>query len=130
MNPNTDIITLAGLASVSQTMDAVENAVTAHGITIYARIDQQAEAIKAGLNLNPMQLLIFGNPKAGVLLMQANPVCGLDLPLKVLVWEDDKHKVWLSYNSFDYLQKRFDLPLAGIQNLTGIEKIIRQALST
>lgn len=129
MNQNTDIITLDGLNSVSQTVDAVEKAMTAHGITIYARIDQQAEAVKVGLSLNPMQLLIFGNPKAGVLLMQANPICGLDLPLKVFVWEDDKHKVWLSYNSFAYLQKRFDLPLAGIQNLTGIEKIIRQALS-
>jgi uncharacterized protein (DUF302 family) len=128
MQSNTDIITLPGLSSVTQTMDAVEKAITGHGIFIYARIDQEAEAIKVGLTLKPMKLLIFGNPRGGIPLMNANPLSGLDLPLKILIWEDNDKKVWLSYNSFSYLQKRFDLPADLIQKISGVEKIIQQAI--
>jgi len=129
MQTNSDITTLPGLSSVSQTMDAVEKALTGHGIFIYARIDQESEAVKAGLSLKPMKLLIFGNPRGGIPLMNANPLCGLDLPLKVLAWEDNDKKIWLSYNSFSYLQKRFDLPSDLIQKISGVEKIIRQAVA-
>lgn len=128
MQSNSGIITLPGLASVNETMGALEKALTAHGISIYARIDQQAEAEKAGLNLKPLRLLIFGNPKGGIPLINANPLCGLDLPLKVLVWQDDEKKIWVSYNSFPYLQNRFDLPADLIQKISGAEKIIQQAL--
>jgi uncharacterized protein (DUF302 family) len=128
MQTNSDIITLPGSSAVSQTMDAVEKTLTGHGAFIYARIDQEAEAAKVGLTLRPMKLLIFGNPKGGIPLMNANPLCGLDLPLKILVWEDDEKKTWLSYNSFAYLQKRFDLPPELMQNLSGVEKLIQQAL--
>jgi uncharacterized protein (DUF302 family) len=129
MESNTDIITLPGLLSVTQTMDAVEKALTSHGIFIYARIDQEVEAAKVGLTLKPMKLLIFGNPRGGIPLMNANPLCGLDLPLKILAWEDDQKKIWLSYNSFTYLQKRFDLPADLIQKISGVEKVIQQALN-
>jgi uncharacterized protein (DUF302 family) len=128
MRSNTDIITVPGLQSVTQTMDAIEKALTSHGVFIYARIDQEAEAAKVGLTLKPMKLLIFGNPRGGIPLMNANPLCGLDLPLKILVWEDDQKKVWLSYNSFSYLQKRYDLPADLIQKISGVENIIQQAL--
>ena len=128
MQSNSGIITLPGLASVNETMGALEKALTAHGISIYARIDQQAEAEKAGLSLKPLRLLIFGNPRGGIPLMNANPLCGLDLPLKVLVWQDDEKKIWVSYNSFPYLQNRFDLPADLIQKISGTEKIIHQAL--
>lgn len=129
MQSNPDITTLPGLSSVSLTMDAVEKALTSHGIFIYARIDQEAEAVKAGLTLKPMKLLIFGNPRGGIPLMNANPLCGLDLPLKVLAWEDNDEKIWLSYNSFSYLQKRFDLPADLIQKISGVEKLIQQAVA-
>jgi uncharacterized protein (DUF302 family) len=129
MQSNPDITTLPGLSSVSQTMDAVEKALTAHGIFIYTRIDQEAEAVKVGLTLKPMKLLIFGNPRGGIPLMNANPLIGLDLPLKVLAWEDNEKKIWLSYDSFSYLQKRFDLPADLIQKISGVEKIIRQAIA-
>jgi uncharacterized protein (DUF302 family) len=129
MQGNPEITTLAGLSSVSQTMDTIEKALTGHGVFIYARIDQEAEAVKAGLTLKPMKLLIFGNPRGGIPLMNANPLCGLDLPLKVLAWEDNDKKIWLSYNSFSYLQKRFDLPAELIQKISGVEMIIRQALA-
>jgi uncharacterized protein (DUF302 family) len=128
MQTNSDIITLPGLSDVSLTVDAVEKTLTGHGAFIYARIDQEAEAAKAGLFLKPMKLLIFGNPKGGIPLMNANPLCGLDLPLKILVWEDENMKTWLSYNSFSYLQKRFDLPPGLIQNLSAVENLIQQAL--
>ena len=129
MQSNSDIITLPGLTSVSQTMDSVEKSLTGHGIFIYARIDQEAEAVKAGLTLKPMTLLIFGSPRGGIPLMNANPLSGLDLPLKILIWEDKDKKVWLSYNSFSYLQKRFDLPADLIQKISGVEKIIQQAVN-
>jgi uncharacterized protein (DUF302 family) len=74
-----------------------------------------------------MKLLIFGNPRGGIPLMNANPLSGLDLPLKILFWEDNNRKTWLSYNSFAYLQKRFDLPADLIQKISGVEKIIQQA---
>jgi uncharacterized protein (DUF302 family) len=122
------IITLTGLASVTVTMEAIEQILTNHGAFIYARIDQEDEARKAGLTLKPMKLLIFGNTKGGIPLMNANPLCSLDLPLKILVWEDDQHKVWVSYNSFIYLQKRFDLPESLVQNISGIENLIRKVL--
>jgi uncharacterized protein (DUF302 family) len=128
MQSNSDIITLPGISSVPQTMDAVEKALTGHGIFIYARIDQEAEAVKVGLSLKPMKLLIFGNPRGGIPLMNANPLSGLDLPLKILIWEDNDKKAWVSYNSFSYLQKRFDLPADLIQKISGVEKIIQQAL--
>src|SRR5258705_12607828 len=128
MQANPDIITLPGLSSVAQTLNVIETALTSNGIFIYARIDQEAEAIKVGMTLKPMQLLIFGNPKAGIPLVNANPLCGLDLPLKILFWEDRDQKIWLSYNSFAYLQKRFDLPEAILKNITGVENIIQQAL--
>jgi uncharacterized protein (DUF302 family) len=130
MKSSSDIITLPGLSSVTETMDRLKKVMTNHGITIYAHIDQQAEAIKSGLSLKPLELLIFGNPKGGIPLMRANPLCGLDLPLKILVWEDDEQKVWLGYNSFAYLEKRFELPAALIQNISGVEKIIQQAMSS
>ena len=130
MKSDADIITLPGLSSVTQTMDAVEKSLTGHGIFIYARIDQEAEAVKVGLTLKPMKLMIFGNPRGGIPLMNANPLCGLDLPLKMLVWEDNDKKVWVSYNSFPYLQKRFDLPADLIQKISGVEKIIQQAVIT
>ena len=129
MKSDSDIITLPGLFSVTQTMDAVEKSLTGHGIFIYARIDQEAEAVKVGLTLKPMKLMIFGNPRGGIPLMNANPLCGLDLPLKILIWEDNDKKVWLSYNSFPYLQKRFDLPADLIQKISGVEKIIQQAVN-
>ena len=75
-----------------------------------------------------MKLLIFGNPRGGIPLLNANPLSGLDLPLKILIWEDKDKKVWLSYNSFSYLQKRFDLPADLIQKISGIENIIQQAV--
>jgi uncharacterized protein (DUF302 family) len=124
-----DIITIPGLSNVSETVNEIEKILTGHAVYIYARIDQEAEAKKAGLTLKPMVLLIFGNPKGGIPLMNVNPLCGLDLPLKILAWEDQDRKTWVSYYSIEYLRIKYDLPPALIQNISGVEKIIQQVLN-
>jgi uncharacterized protein (DUF302 family) len=91
---------------VAETMDRVERAVKDRGLIVVARIDHAAAAQKAGLALRPTQLLIFGNPKGGTPLMQSAQSIGIDLPLKVLVWEDDKGQVWLGYNEAAWLAAR------------------------
>jgi uncharacterized protein (DUF302 family) len=88
------------------TMDRLEAAIRATGMTIFARIDHAAGAAEVGLPLRPTELLIFGNAKAGTPLMQAAQAIGIDLPLKVLVHEDEAGKVWLSYNQPDWLAQR------------------------
>jgi uncharacterized protein (DUF302 family) len=97
-------------------------------IHIFSRIDQQAEAEKAGLQMPAAELLIFGNPKAGTPLMIAEPTIGLDLPLKVFAWQDREGKVWLSYNSPEYLKERFSIAEDLMKNISGIGGLVEQAL--
>src|ERR1700682_3024709 len=92
-----------------ETMDRLEAEVKARGMTVFARIDHAAGAAQAGLSLRPTEVLIFGNAKAGTPLMQSNQSIGIDLPLKMLVWEDANGKVWLSYNEPNWLAKRHGL---------------------
>jgi uncharacterized protein (DUF302 family) len=114
--------------SAPETLDRLENVVKAKGLTVFARIDHSGEAEKVGLKLLPMQLLIFGNPKAGTEMMNASPTIGIDLPLKALAWEDRNGKVWLSYNSPDYLQRRHDLKEEFLKDLAGVGVLVEQAL--
>ena len=76
-----------------------------------------------GLEMKPTKLLIFGNPKAGTPLMLASPVTAIDLPLKMLVWEDAANKVWISYNSAEYLQKRHGFPEDLLPNISVVRKL-------
>jgi uncharacterized protein (DUF302 family) len=92
-----------------ETMDRLVTEVTAMGLTIFARVDHAAGAAQVGLPLRPTELLIFGNAKAGTPLMQANQEVGIDLPLKMLVWEDAAGKTWLSYNDLRWIAKRHEL---------------------
>jgi uncharacterized protein (DUF302 family) len=124
-----DIITLPGGQSVKQTVDSLQSLLRSKGITIYGRIDQQAEAEKSGLGLRPMELLLFGNPNVGIPLILNNPLSAIDLPLKVLAWEAADGKVWLSYNSFTYLQNRFAIPQELIAKLALVETLIKSVLS-
>ncbi|HXV10434.1 MAG TPA: DUF302 domain-containing protein [Burkholderiales bacterium] len=113
------LVTQASRHSVQTTMDRFEAAAKKRGFAIVARVNHAAAAAKAGLELRPMQLLIFGNPKGGTPVMVAAPTAGIDLPLKVLVWEDAAGKVWLAYNSPAWLKSRHGIegaekPLAGM----------------
>jgi uncharacterized protein (DUF302 family) len=113
------IVTKASKHSVQITMDRFEAAAKERGFTVVARVNHAGAAAKAGLKLHPIELLIFGNPKGGTPIMVAAPTAGIDLPLKTLVWEDADGKVWLSYNSPDWLKARHGVegaekPLAGM----------------
>lgn len=103
------IITQPVIYSVKETIDKLQALIEMNGATIYARIDQQAELKKAGIVIPPLEFLLFGNPVAGGRLMLENPVVALDLPLKIIAWEDDKQQVWLAYNEAAYLQERYAL---------------------
>jgi uncharacterized protein (DUF302 family) len=103
--------------AVKETLDRLQKILQDKGVTIYARIDQQAEAGKVGLDLSPVELLIFGNPKAGIPIMSAVPLSALDLPLKALAWQDTDKKVWISYNEAEYIGKRFSLAAGLVKNI-------------
>ena len=92
-----------------ETMDRLEDAVKAKGLTVFARIDHAAGAAEVGLSLRPTDLLIFGNAKGGTPLMQSDQTVGIDLPLKALVWQDASGETWLSYNDPSWIAKRHGL---------------------
>jgi uncharacterized protein (DUF302 family) len=101
MTPNdpaaTELVTLPSAHNATKTVERLKALLTQKGIELFAHIDHAAAAKKVGLSLRPTQVLIFGNPKAGTPLMQSQQTIGLDLPLRVLVWEDEAGKVWLTY---------------------------------
>jgi len=92
--------------SVAATVVRLQATVEQRGLTVFARIDHAAGAAKIGQTLRPTALLIFGNPQGGTPLMQCAQTAGIDLPLKMLVWEDAQGKVWLGYNDPAYLAQR------------------------
>jgi uncharacterized protein (DUF302 family) len=95
--------------SVKETIDRLEAFLRQHGATIYARIDQQAELQKAGQNIAPLEFLLFGNPRAGGPIMLENPIAALDLPLKIIAWEDDQRQVNIAFNEAAYIEERYSL---------------------
>ena len=103
------LITLASGLGPKDTMDRLEAAIRAKGMTVFARIDHAAGAAQVSLTLAPTELLLFGNAKAGTPLMQSAQTIGIDLPLKALVWQDASGKTWLSYNDPLWLAKRHGL---------------------
>ena len=113
--------------SVAETIERLESSFKEHNITIFARLDFAADAARVGLNMRAERMLIFGNPKAGTPLMQAVPASGLDLPLKVLVWEDAQGKTWVAYNRPQYIVARHGLPAPLAANLAGVIPLIEGA---
>lgn len=102
------LVSIKSLQSVSATMDRVEALAKQRGLTVFTRIDHAAGAAKIGKTLRPTQVIIFGNPQGGTPFMECAQTVGIDLPLKVLVWEDDEAQVWLGYNDPEYLAARHD----------------------
>jgi uncharacterized protein (DUF302 family) len=113
--------------SVEQTVEKLTNILKSKGVAVFALIDHSGEAEKVGLKMLPTKLVIFGNPKAGTPLMLAAPSSAIDLPLKILIWEDGQGKVWLSYNSPEYLKQRHGVPQELMQNITIIEMLASKA---
>lgn|ERR1700683_18115 len=126
--PASGVIDVRSHGSVQQTIDRLESLAAARGLTIFARIDFGKDADRVGLSMRPMQMLIFGNPKAGTPLLIAAPRIGLDLPLKALAWEDEKGSVWLSCNAPDYLEARHQLPHDLVGNISGVVALIQKAV--
>ncbi len=114
--------------SVPQTLDRLQSILKERGITVFARIDHAGEAAKVGLELRPTQLLIFGNPRAGTPLMVAHPTMAIDLPMKVLAWQDTAGKVWIGFNSVDYMRKRYDLTDDETKSLAVVGVLVDAAL--
>lgn len=126
MNPK-GVIIRPSKYPVKESIDRIQKFLQAQGVTIYARIDQQSELKNAGLQAPPLEFILFGKPKAGGPLMVANPIAALDLPLKVIAWEDQQNKVWLAYNDAAYVRERYDLPEA-ISAPLNLDPIILKAL--
>jgi len=103
------IITVKSSHNVQATADSLVKVLNSKGMTVFARIDHAKGAKSVGKKLRPTQLVIFGNPKIGTVLMQCNQEVGIDLPQKMLIWQDAKDQTWISYNSPDYLVSRHHL---------------------
>jgi len=125
------IKTLASAFGPKDTMDRLEAAVRAKGMTVFARIDHAAGAAEVGLGLRPTELLIFGDARAGTPLMQAKQTIGIDLPLKALVWQDASGKTWLSYNDPPWVVSRHggdaDLDRIASQLAMGVAALTKAA---
>jgi uncharacterized protein (DUF302 family) len=122
------IVDVASRYSVTETLDRLQSILKEKSIKIFALIDHSGEAEKAGLSMRPAQVLIFGNPKGGTPLMIAAPHTAIDLPLKALAWQDEEGKVWLSYNSPEYLRQRHDFPAELVKNIEGVSALIQKAV--
>jgi len=124
---NNGIINKPSNHSVDETVAKLEGILQAKQVALFALVDHSGEAAKVGLTMRPTKLLIFGSPKAGTPLMLAAPSIAIDLPLKILVWEDGQGKVWLSYNSPEYLKERHALPESLLQNIAVLETLAAKA---
>ncbi|MDO5291010.1 MAG: DUF302 domain-containing protein [Pseudomonadota bacterium] len=112
---------------VDASLDRLSELARTRGLTVFARVDHSGDAQKAGLALRPTQLLILGAAKAGTPLMQAQQSTAIDLPLKVLAWQDEQGATWLSYNDPAWLQQRHGFP-AGLQaNVAGLAQLVQAA---
>ena len=114
--------------SLEQTVGNVKTILQAKGLTLFALVDHSGEAEKVGLKMRPTKLLIFGSPKGGTPVMLAAPSVAIDLPLKILVWEDAEGKVWVSHNSVEYLKQRHNIPDALLPNISGVRGIVEEAV--
>jgi len=106
--------------TLDETVKRLELELTQRGLQVFARVDHSAEAAKVGLKMRPTKLLIFGSPKGGT------PV--MDLPLKALIAEDENGKVWVSYNSPEYLQQRHGIPQELVKNIAGVGAVVAKAV--
>jgi uncharacterized protein (DUF302 family) len=122
------LVHVASSRTVSETLKKLQTTIEARGLNVFALIDHSGEAEKAGLKMRPTQLLIFGSPKGGTPLMVVAPSLAIDLPLKALVWEDADGKVWVSYNSPEYLQQRHKIPADLVKNIAGVGALVEKAL--
>jgi len=130
-SPSSDrgIVSLKSPYPFGDTVRRLLSAFAEHGIKVFATIDQMAEARAVGLTMPPTTLIIFGNPKAGTPLMLAQPLSGIDLPLKALVSESTSGQVMVSFNTATYIIERHSLPVDLLSNLVPAERLIAGAIA-
>lgn len=122
--PSNGMVHLESPYSFAETLDRLESTLRARGVAEFARIDHSGEAAKVGLKMHPTQVVVFGSPKAGTPLMVAAPTLAIDLPLKALIWEDAGGKVWVSYNTAEYLAQRHGVPADLVPNIAVIGPLL------
>jgi len=127
VSPDNGIIRKQSNHSVDETVAKLKGILESKGVKLFALVDHSGEAEKAGMKMPPTKLLIFGNPKGGTPLMLASPSVAIDLPLKILVAEDVSGKVWISYNSPEYLKDRHSLPAELLQNIAVVDVLATKA---
>jgi uncharacterized protein (DUF302 family) len=125
--PENGILRNPSRLSVDETVARLESVLQSRGVKLFAIVDHSGEAASIGMKMRPTKLLIFGNPKAGTPVMLASPSAALDLPLKILVAEDAKGRVWISYNAPAYLQARHNLPSNLLPNIAVIDTLAANA---
>ena len=121
------MVTIPSHHSVDETVEKLKSILHTKGIALFAIIDHSGEAAKVGLKMPNTKLLIFGNPKGGTPLMVAAPSIAIDLPLKILVAEDNQGNVWVSYNSPEYLKERHGLPQDLLANIAVVGTLAANA---
>ena len=114
--------------SVAETLDVVEAILTSKGVKVFARIDHSGEAARVGLAMPPTQVLVFGNPRAGTPVMLAAPTSAIDLPLKVLAWQDAAGQVWLGYTDPAYLARRYGLSQEQVAPIAVVAQLVDAAV--
>ena len=124
------LITITSNHSVKETLDRLEASLRGNGVTVFARIDHAAGAASVDMTLPPTELVIFGQPQAGTPLMQAQQSIGIDLPLKMLAWQDANGKNWLAYNDIAWLAKRHGLGEDLAPAVSGIAKALAKLAET
>jgi uncharacterized protein (DUF302 family) len=121
------IVDIPSRHSVDETVERLRGIFTAKGVTLFALVDHSGEAEKVGMKMRPTKLLIFGSPKAGTPIMLAAPSIAIDLPLKILVWEDAGGKAWVSYNSPEFLLERHGAPKELLANIAVVAMLAAKA---
>jgi len=129
MQNSNGIASILSPYSIDVTLSKLEAFIKSKGLTLFAHIDHGAGAVQAGLQMQPAHVLIFGHAKAGTPLMVVSPLLALDLPLKILIWEDAEKKIWVSYNTPEFLIQRHALPADLSKNIAGVEGLIKAALA-
>ena len=122
------IVTRPSPFSVDETLQRLQEAIRSRKLNLFAHIDHSGEARRVGLKMQEAHVLIFGSPKGGTPLMIASPLLALDLPLKVLVWQGEDDKVWVSSTQAAYLKARYSIPQELIGNIAGVDALIEQTL--
>jgi uncharacterized protein (DUF302 family) len=125
---NNGLTRVASPLSVEQTVERLQSILADRGLRLFALIDHSGEAEKVGMKMRPTKLLIFGSPKGGTPVMLSAPTIAIDLPLKALISEDESGKVWITYNTPEYLQQRHAVPENLVKNISGVAALVEKAV--